>query len=209
MNTAIVTLKRQLRKDMALKLEQVTASELRRQSDQVFNRLQELEYFKKSKNISVFISMPTCEILTTKIIHHLLKSGKHCFIPRCTKTTMDMVKLSNLEDFNSLPINKWNIPEPSFEQPRENALDENGSGLDIILIPGVAFDKDKNRIGHGKGYYDRCIRKCNAWADKHGFQRPKTVALALNEQILNVGIIPLEETDQRLDCILTPDSVIY
>ncbi|KAI7902294.1 5-formyltetrahydrofolate cyclo-ligase-like protein [Cokeromyces recurvatus] len=206
MNTAIITLKKQLRKDMTARLEQLSTIELKRQSDEVFQKLQELDCFKKSQNISIYISMPTCEIMTTEIIHHVLTTGKNCFIPRCTKSTMDMVKLASLEDFNSLPMNKWNIPEPRLDEPRENALDENG--LDLILVPGVAFDKNKNRIGHGKGYYDRYIKKCNAWADEHGSQRPKTVALALNEQVVNEDIIPVEETDQKIDCILTPKSII-
>jgi 5-formyltetrahydrofolate cyclo-ligase len=55
-------------------------------------------------------------------------------------------------------------------------------------------------------YYDRYIRKSNAWADKKGVARPKTIALSLNEQIVDIGTIPLEETDQTLDCIVTPTT---
>lgn len=207
MNTAIVSMKKKLRKDMAARLGQLSTSDLLKQSDLVFKQLQQLEQFQKSKNISVYISMPSCEIMTTNIIHHLLKSDKNCYIPRCTKTTMDMVKITSLEDFESLPINKWNIPEPPLNEARVNALDENGTGLDLILVPGVAFDKTKNRIGHGKGYYDRYIRKANAWAKDHNASPPKTVALALNEQIVPVGEIPLEETDQMLDYVLTPETI--
>ncbi|ORE22451.1 5-formyltetrahydrofolate cyclo-ligase [Rhizopus microsporus] len=127
MNTAIVSLKRQLRKDMASRLEKLS----------------------NAKNVSVYISMPTGEVITTNIIHHLLRSGKNCFIPRCTKTHMDMVKINSIEDFNSLPVNKWKIPEPPLDQDRENALET--EGLDLILMPGVAFDQNRNRIGHGKG----------------------------------------------------------
>ncbi|KAI9363294.1 5-formyltetrahydrofolate cyclo-ligase [Pilaira anomala] len=202
MNTAIVSLKKQLRKDMASRLEKLSKQELETQSAQLFQKLQELESFKKSKNISIYISMPTCEIMTNNIILHLLNSDKNCFIPRCTKNTMDMVKITSVSDFESLPLNRWNIPEPPLDQKRENALDD--AGLDLILVPGVAFDKNKSRIGHGKGYYDRYIKKCNAWSEEHGKQPPKLVALALNEQIVPVGTIPLEETDQTLDHILTP-----
>ncbi|GAA5814298.1 hypothetical protein MFLAVUS_007792 [Mucor flavus] len=202
MNTAIVSLKKQLRKDMASRLEKLSTQELSAQSDQLFQKLQQLESFKKSKNVSIYISMPTCEIMTKNIILHLLNSDKHCFIPRCTKNTMDMVRITSVSDFESLPLNRWSIPEPPLDQERENALD--GAGLDLILVPGVAFDKTKNRIGHGKGYYDRYIRKCKAWSEENGKQAPSLVALALNEQIVEVGTIPLEETDQVLDIILTP-----
>ncbi|KAI8979842.1 5-formyltetrahydrofolate cyclo-ligase [Mycotypha africana] len=210
MNSTIVTLKKQLRKEMAIKLSKLPNNELNRQSDLVFQKLKQMKEFQSSKNISVYISMPTCEILTNKIIHDILASDKNCFIPRCTKTTMDMVKISSMDDFNSLPTNKWNIPEPPLDEPRENALDmEKGSGLDLILMPGVAFDKEKNRIGHGKGYYDRFIKECAKWSKEHGAPRAKTVALSLNEQIVDSGVIPTEETDEKLDYILTPESVFH
>lgn len=45
---------------------------------------------------------------------------KNCFIPRCTKNTMDMVKITSVSDFESLPLNRWNIPEPPLDQEREN-----------------------------------------------------------------------------------------
>ncbi|KAI7892753.1 5-formyltetrahydrofolate cyclo-ligase [Mucor mucedo] len=128
MNTAVVSLKRQLRKDMASRLEKLTSAELAKQC-----------------------IMPTCEIMTSKIIYQLLNSDKNCFIPRCTKNNMDMLKITSIDDFESLPINKWNIPEPPLDQVRENALSNDGPGLDLILVPGVAFDKNNNRIGHGKG----------------------------------------------------------
>ncbi|KAI8640709.1 5-formyltetrahydrofolate cyclo-ligase-like protein [Parasitella parasitica] len=207
MSKAIVELKKQLRKDMANRLGLLSTSELKKQSRSVQQKLQEMDVFRASKNVSIYISMPNSEIVTTDIIHDLLNSDKNCFIPRCTKNTMDMVKINDIEDFESLPINKWNIPEPPLDQPRADAIDDNyGNGLDLILVPGVAFDKARNRIGHGKGYYDRYIKKCNIWADEHGIDRPKTIALSLKEQILEVGAIPLEETDERLDFILTPSD---
>ncbi|KAI8076526.1 5-formyltetrahydrofolate cyclo-ligase [Gilbertella persicaria] len=172
MNKTVVTLKRQLRKDMAARLEKVTTLDLQKQSDLVFERLQQLDQFKHTKNISIYISMPTCEIMTKNMIYHILESDKNCFIPRCTKDTMEMVKINSIQDFDSLPINKWNIPEPPLDQPRENALDS--SGLDLILVPGVAFDQNRNRIGHGKGYYDRYIKRCKVWAKEHGVSPPKT-----------------------------------
>lgn len=63
---------------------------------------------------------------------------------------MTMVKLNSWEDFLSLPVNKWNIPEPPADQVREDALDK--QGLDLIIVPGVGFDVEGNRIGHGRGY---------------------------------------------------------
>ncbi|KAI8339361.1 5-formyltetrahydrofolate cyclo-ligase [Chlamydoabsidia padenii] len=202
MMTSLQLLKRTLRKEMATRLKNVSTESIATQSDSVFKQLIELDEFKSSQNISVYISMPTCEINTRAMIQHILEADKNCYIPRCTKTTMDMVKITSWEDYLSLPINKWDIPEPPLNQVRENALDVNG--LDLILVPGVAFDTDKNRIGHGKGYYDRYLLKYQDWATRNKKPMVKTVALALQEQIVDLGTIPLEQTDQKLDYILTP-----
>ncbi|SAM06231.1 hypothetical protein [Absidia glauca] len=202
MTTSLQLLKRTLRKEMATRLKAVTADSINSQSDGVFKQLIELDEFKASKSISVYISMPTCEINTRAMIRYILEADKTCYIPRCTKNTMDMVKITSWEDYLSLPINKWDIPEPPLHQVRENALDVNG--LDLILVPGVAFDSDRNRIGHGKGYYDRYLLKYQDWATRNNKPMVKTVALALQEQIVDLGTIPLEQTDQKLDHILTP-----
>ncbi|ORX50104.1 5-formyltetrahydrofolate cyclo-ligase [Hesseltinella vesiculosa] len=202
MASNIKLLKRTLRKDMANKLKAVTNIQV--QSDQVFQRLVKLPEFQQCKTVSIYISMPTQEIDTRNMIQHILEQGKNCYIPRCTKDTMDMVRLTSWEDFTTLPRNAWDIPEPPLDQPRENALD--GEGLELMLVPGVAFDAEKNRIGHGKGYYDRYLRKYNDWAQQHGKPKVKTVALALREQMVDIGTIPLEPTDQQLDHILTADQ---
>ena len=61
---------------------------------------------------------------------------------------MQMVRINSLADYESLPINRWGIPEPTWEEKREEALE---SGLDLVIMPGLAFDRTKARLGHGKG----------------------------------------------------------
>lgn len=73
-----------------------------------------------------------------------------------------MLSLRSLEDFKTLKRNSWGIPTPpkSSISERENCLDRGIShendefGLDLIIVPGVAFDHSCRRLGHGKGYYD-------------------------------------------------------
>ncbi|KAL0097629.1 hypothetical protein J3Q64DRAFT_1067022 [Phycomyces blakesleeanus] len=193
-------------------------------AEAVHQHLFNLDAYKKSRHISVYISMPGSEIDTYPIIHSILRAGnvynkllyvyyfnknigeKELYVPRCSRDSMEMVKIKNMEEFLSLPINKWNIPEPLHTTILENALDTNG--LDLIIVPGLAFDNSRNRIGHGKGYYDRYIEKCNEWAERTKNASPTTVALALNEQIIETGRIPLEHTDKKVDCIITPQGII-
>ncbi|KAG1241194.1 hypothetical protein G6F68_016932 [Rhizopus microsporus] len=57
-------------------------------------------------------------------------------------------------------------------------------------------------------YYDRYLLKCKDWAEANNTEPPKTIALALDQQIVDVGVIPLEETDQALDVVLSPTHLI-
>jgi len=89
-----------------------------------------------------------------------------------------MVKIRSMQDFHALPVNKWGIKEPRHDEERENALD--GQGLDFIIVPGLAFDMQGWRLGHGKGYYDSYIQQCNKLAeDGH---KPKPLIGTLVEE---------------------------
>ncbi|KAJ1970209.1 hypothetical protein H4R34_006098, partial [Dimargaris verticillata] len=87
---------------------------------------------------------------------------KNCFVPRCTPTDMEMVLVHDMADFQSLPKNKWGIPEPKMDHPRVNVFEMGGP--ELILMPGLAFDYQRNRLGHGKGYYDKYIKRCREFA---------------------------------------------
>ncbi|ORY91901.1 hypothetical protein BCR43DRAFT_478955 [Syncephalastrum racemosum] len=202
-----VALKRTLRKELKTVLKAVSGSTLASESETVVQHLLDSDVYKKSRNISVYISMPSSEINTRSIIHDILHSSdKACYVPRWTADAMEMVRIKSWQDYLDLPINKWNIPEPPHDTPMENAFDH--EGLDLILVPAMGFDENRNRIGHGKGYYDKYIESCRVWAKERQCQPPKTVGLALREQLLKGGNIPTEPTDQKLDCIITPDRII-
>ncbi|XP_077173807.1 5-formyltetrahydrofolate cyclo-ligase isoform X2 [Paroedura picta] len=69
-------------------------------------------------------------------------------------------------------------------------------GLDLILMPGLGFDKTGNRLGRGKGYYDTYLKRCT----HHHKGKPYTIALAFKEQICDV--VPASENDMKVDEIL-------
>ena len=73
-------------------------------------------------------------------------------------------------------------------------------GLDLIIVPGVAFTKDGKRLGHGGGYYDRYIRDYI----KQG-RKPHIIGIAFNEQICKE--IPTNDLDYQMDLVLTEKSL--
>lgn len=73
--------------------------------------------------------------------------------------------------------------------------------LDVIIVPGVGFDMDGGRIGHGKAYYDVFLRRCRAAHERVGLPPPRVVGVALACQIVHQ--VPMEAHDQRLDRLYT------
>lgn len=130
------------------------------------------------------MSMPGREISTGEIVDDALRSGKEVFIPFIYKTptdeshkvrkeVMDMLQLRSLEDRNSLKADKWGIPSIGSDtvDGRLNCFggmgvtdgampEDRGDSLDVIVMPGLAFDLDLSRLGHGKAYYDTFLERC-------------------------------------------------
>lgn len=81
-----------------------------------------LKQYQDSKRISIYLSTKD-EIDTFPILKDIFDTGKEIFVPRYKGKTMDMVKLNSLEDYETLPVTKWNIKQPSLTEYRENALE--------------------------------------------------------------------------------------
>ena len=135
--------------------------------------------YQSAKNISVYLSMPNGEISTRCIVEDALRKGKRVFVPYLYKehiegdskvsAVMDMISLHSELDYNSLQPDKWGIPTldeasvpgrarvmGAHSKVEDVAVAGTGIGavLDMMVMPGVAFDCERRRLGHGKGYYD-------------------------------------------------------
>jgi 5-formyltetrahydrofolate cyclo-ligase len=128
-----------------------------------------------ARNISVYMSMASGEVITKAIVYDALQRGKNVFVPYIYKnkstgprSLMDMVELRSEEDFKALEPDRWGIPSidpgsvaqrtrclcESFETEAEDPNPPRRENLDLIVVPGLAFDRTRHRLGHGKGYYD-------------------------------------------------------
>ncbi|CAH1185630.1 unnamed protein product [Phyllotreta striolata] len=191
----IKEIKAAVRDEISKKVANLSAEERNRQSEIVKRKLFDLPAFKNAKHVSIYLSLDT-EINTEPILRKLFEDGKRCFVPRYRKAGMEMVELHSMDDWNTLPVTKWNIKQPSFKDQRADALD---LGLDLIIVPGVAFSPTGNRLGHGAGYYDKYLSKISKQFDKF----PILIAPAFKEQVIDN--VPTEETDHKIDVILHAD----
>ncbi|KAL2917378.1 hypothetical protein HK105_203042 [Polyrhizophydium stewartii] len=199
--------KREFRKQMRMLLKATAPESIERQSAQVTAQLLASAEYRASRSVALFLSMPG-ELSTTEIVRDVLRTERPPLLH-----AHDMVQLRSWDDFQTLPKNSWGIPEPRPEDGRPNALDPASSGLDLIVMPGLAFDRAGNRIGYGKGqayrtapalYYDRFLKRCFDMADERGQPRPSTVAVALREQI--VDEVPVDDHDIKPDRIEVAQS---
>ncbi|KAG7327387.1 hypothetical protein KOW79_008993 [Hemibagrus wyckioides] len=197
---ALRAAKQALRKDIKKRVAALSDEEKLRQAQIVSQKLFKHPNYTSSHRVAVFLSMHD-EVCTEAILRHMFSSGKDCFIPRYQSNSnhMDMLRLNSMEDMNSLPLTSWNIRQPADnDTEREEALAT--GGLDLILMPGLGFDKNGNRLGRGKGFYDLYLQRCM----KHPKGKPYTIALAFKEQLCEQ--VPVDDSDVLIDEILFEDA---
>ncbi|KAJ8976655.1 hypothetical protein NQ317_010370 [Molorchus minor] len=136
------------------------------------------------------------EIDTEPILRKMFEDGKRVFVPRYSKSGMEMVKLHSMEDWENLPLTKWDIKQPYLKDNRENAL---GCRAGSDCKTGVAFTKDGLRLGHGGGYYDRYMKNIKELQSVS----PSLSGVAFKEQVVNN--LPTEDTDVKIDKVLYAD----
>ncbi|KAF5310797.1 hypothetical protein D9619_008067 [Psilocybe cf. subviscida] len=205
--------KRTLRKSLATTLAQLTPASLDEQSEAIAARVLSLPAFKQASSICCYLHMPSGEVRTTALVDTILSSDKKLFVPKVQSKdgAMEFFRVYSSQDLAALPANSWGIREPPEMwqgQHRSKVFilipGNDSEYLDIILVPGVAFDRTFARLGHGKGYYDRFLTSYV----KTERASPLLVGLALREQMLPIAEIPMQEHDWRLDMIITPDETL-
>lgn len=182
--------------------------------------------------------MPKGEVVTKAIASDALAKGKTVYVPflragtksGLTSKHMDMVSLHSQDDLERCEGNrdKWGIPsiDNSSSIGRKSLLASPETLLDIVLMPGLAFDLNCKRLGHGKGFYDGFLAEyAAARRDKSSKAMPylsnpdhpqpalgalsdcDIVGMALVEQVLPQGEnIPVDDNDWLLDALAVGDG---
>lgn len=176
--------KRELRKEIARRKNEFSSMQLIEMSSSVIENLEKLEVFQKAKVVLVYYSMPD-EVDTTHLIEKY-KNEKNIVLPIVTKQGL-IVKEYLGED--KIIVSKYGIKEPMGDEYL------NYDDIDLVVVPGVAFDKNLNRMGRGKGYYDGLLPKIKA---------PK-VSICFDFQI--VDNVPVDNRDVMMDLVVCETTV--
>lgn len=161
------------------------------QDKQIREVILDLPIYKNSTCILAYVSFGS-EVDTISLIKDALGAGKRVAVPRCEPrtSTMDFLEINSLVD---LVPGYMGILEP--DSTLDTVVEPDTKTL--CLVPGCAFDEQCNRLGYGRGFYDRYL------ADFCG----STVGLAYTCQIGD-ELLPIEQYDKKLDCIVTPSGII-
>lgn len=119
-----------------------------------------LPEYRRAKTVMWYLHCRS-EVRTRPAVAEALSQGKRLVIPYCTKDGEGRNKLGlwRLESMDELVRGTWNILEPPKERRGEAGKEVSPLELDLIIVPGVAFDRRGGRLGNGRGYYDRLLKQ--------------------------------------------------
>lgn len=144
--------KSELRKAMNKVLKAISAASRLEASHSIATTVQSIPAYESAKSVAVFLSMKT-EVDTTPIMKYCSSQSKTLLVPKIiSDCEFELVTLDSYESVDLLPKDKWGIPIPVYDDAHR-MIQHPECTPDVIIVPGVAFDKQCQRMGHGKGYY--------------------------------------------------------
>lgn len=198
---AISVLKRELRKRVRAALNALSPTTISEESEIVTRLVTMDAQYIAAKTVGVYSAMEK-EVDTSPLIQDAFARGKRVFLPRVVskeKHEMKMLECLSLKDMDTWQANSWGIREPPLEGRNEAPED---AQLDVLFVPGVAFDSSGARCGHGMGFYDIYLTNYSSACSR----MPYLCALALSPQI--VVEVPITEQDWRMDKVVSVRSIV-
>lgn len=175
--------KTEIRSIIRKKLFSQSREEIKEKSQVIMDKLFENKKFKRARKAAVYLAKPY-EVDTNYTLRTNL--GEKEFSVPVTDEEVKLVKLTSFED---LIRGKFDVFEPR-EREYIDYIPE------VVVIPGIAFDKSKNRLGHGKGFYDTFLEGKQAYK----------IGIAFDFQVIEN--IPSDPHDVKMDLIITEKRMI-
>jgi len=162
-------------------------------SERIVRRFMDLPEYEKAGTVMFYVDVRD-EVRTRQALPEALASGKRIVVPYCLDGELELFWLENMDE---LELGMYRILEPKVELRDVAAKRLTPTDLDLVMVPGVAFDRNGGRTGHGKGYYDKLLQ--------HARKDAPLIALSFECQLFEE--IPAESHDIFMDKVVTEDVV--
>ncbi len=153
-------------------------------ADRVFCRLEELAAFMMSDRIMIYNSLP--DELSTRSFLNKWSGRKHFFLPRVNGVNLEVLPFER----TALRMGAFHIEEPTGDEITDPDT------MELIIVPAMAYDRKGNRVGRGKGYYDRLLSQSSAFK----------IGVAYDFQLFDE--FDSEEHDIPVDMVITETHTI-
>lgn len=177
--------KKEIRRKMKTLRTMLSDIEKKMAAQEVFDRLEKTAAFLMADHILMYHSLPD-ELYTHEFLEKW-KERKHFYLPRVNGVNLDI-----------LPYNESRLELGAFhiEEPTGDTLVD-ADDIELIIVPAVAYDRRGNRLGRGKGFYDRLLKSTKA----------TKIGVGYDFQLFDE--LPVEEHDVPMDVVITQKTVIY
>ncbi len=183
--------KKELREKLLFARNSISEREWEEKSMDIMNHVLGSQLYQEAGVIHTFVSMNARrEVNTHPLISKMLEAGKEVVIPKTNFEKEDLIH-TRLESFSELSPNKWGVLEPKEVHPLP-VID-----IELVLVPLLAVDKEGNRLGYGKGFYDRFLKDVSVPA----------LGLVFEDFVLES--IPVDTFDQKLNGFISEKGITY
>ena len=181
--------KDEIRKQILEKRTNLSLEEVDKKSELIIENL--TPYLKNAQNIMIFMDMKN-EVRITKLIE--LYPEKNFFISKIVNSKNREMKINKYNE-NELVLHKFGYYESSSDDFYDEKI------LDIVIVPALAFDSSKNRIGFGGGYYDTFLNKVRG-------KNKNTLFIGVCYDFQMIEEVPIEGHDITLDLVINESEVL-
>lgn len=188
----IILIKKSIRKEISALKKEIPLEKKIERSAPIIDKLEKHPEFIKAQNILFYWSMN--DEVHTHIAVQRCAAHKNIFLPVVYGEDLLIKRFNGVETL--VAGESFAIPEPSVDA--EETLIEN---IDLVVVPGVAFDRHGGRMGRGKGFYDRMFSKVT-----NKEQTPIKIGVCFDFQLIN--LVPKEPHDELMNTIITESEII-
>jgi len=176
--------KKRIRFDIKHLKENLSNEEKEKAATEVFAKIEAISEFNQAKTILIYWATP--DELPTQDFIKKWKDEKLIILPSIKGRKLKLKRYTSDANMIQHTLGIW---EPNLTETFEG-------NIDLVVVPGVAFDTKKNRLGRGKGYYDRF------------FKKKRTIKIGVGFDFQLINSVPVNSWDKRLDMIITPSTTI-